>query len=237
MRHTVETLQTLGVDVSCLTITLNGEPVERVVSFDEDAGVIERYLLDHEGKVVVRDENFVTERLEGAVAAWLTRRKSDNRWSHALPEPRIDDIPRVRSLIPSADIRPPEGRISPDWCSEYPHYAAALIEHQRGQLSQLRKINAAMQRGVVEGLVIPHAAATMTMTREEAEARLGPDPTSKTVTIEIERDGPQQLRHRFCGVPVVQEGEFFVARAGMAHYVSSTLRADPLPASDVLRIG
>jgi hypothetical protein len=98
MRHNVDTLRDLGVNPGYVCITLDGKEVKPVIAFDEEAGIVERYLRDHEGKAVVRDDKFLSEVLAGEVKAYLIRTPS-GEWPHAIPEPPMDKFPLVRSIL------------------------------------------------------------------------------------------------------------------------------------------
>jgi len=42
-RHTVDSLQAIGIAPWAVLVTLNGDPVSGCVAVDEDAGYVERY--------------------------------------------------------------------------------------------------------------------------------------------------------------------------------------------------
>ncbi len=103
MRHDIDSLQRLCINVGYVEVYLNGELLAgpdtaakgHIISFDERAGEIERYVCASNGKVLVEEDHFVTETLKGRVEAYAVR-QSDGKWPH---DPhREPDGYRVRIL-------------------------------------------------------------------------------------------------------------------------------------------
>ncbi len=88
-RHTVDSLQAIGIAPWAVLVTLNGDAVSGCVAVDEDAGYIERYartLTSLKGGFLVEKGDLVVETLHGKVIVWLIS-TDPGRWPHALPRP------------------------------------------------------------------------------------------------------------------------------------------------------
>ncbi len=143
MRYDVRILQEMAINVGYLSVSLDGKELVSppskdyvVIAFDPNEGFVEVHSKDADGKVITKDDKYVTEKLSGVVRCQLTRR-SDGGWPHGTPEPDSPTVDLLESLWPLPNLKlldpkSPMARPLATWLADL----RVEVEQQAGELAE-----------------------------------------------------------------------------------------------------